>query len=176
MRAISSGFTCGDAAKPHAPSTITRTPNPKLPPSAAEGTSSVLPVPRSGFRRTLRNCSSVRMMRISQYVALSFFASRNATAPRFSSAAFGFLASAGAAKRRAAKAAPELWRKVRLVSMDVGSEGRLANPSFGLYRKKSDAANPKAPDDADAQFARHGTREGYTACRGSRSPQVAPES
>ncbi len=51
-RAISSGVTMGDDAKPHAPLTITRTPKPKLESSVTFGTASVLPVPRSGERRS----------------------------------------------------------------------------------------------------------------------------
>ncbi len=46
MRAISSEFTNGDAAKPYWPFTITRTPNPKLFRSVTNGTSSVILPPR----------------------------------------------------------------------------------------------------------------------------------
>ena len=56
MRAISSGFTIGDAAKPQAPSDDDANAKAEaLPPSLTFGTSSVLPVPRSGLRRMLTN-------------------------------------------------------------------------------------------------------------------------
>src|ERR1039458_10222486 len=120
MRAISSWVTSGEAAKPHAPSTITRTPKPNEPPSDTTGTSSVLPVPRSGFSRTVRNCWRYRIMRISAYEALSFLASRKAAAPRFSSSGLGLVEPSGAANRRVASAAaaavPDSMN-ARLVSM-----------------------------------------------------------
>src|ERR1035441_4578003 len=118
MRAISSLVTSGEAAKPHAPSTITRTPKPNEPPSDTTGTSSVLPVPRSGFRRTVRNCWRYRIIRISAYEALSFLASRKAAAPRFSSSGLGLVEPSGAANRRVASAAavPDSMN-ARLVSM-----------------------------------------------------------
>ena len=50
-RAISSGVTIGDDAKPQAPFTITRTPKPKLESSVTFGTASVFAVPRSGDSR-----------------------------------------------------------------------------------------------------------------------------
>ncbi len=75
-RAISSGVTTGDEAKPHAPLTITRTPKPKLESSVTFGTASVLPVPRSGDKRSPMRWSLMRTMRISAYVALNFLASR----------------------------------------------------------------------------------------------------
>jgi hypothetical protein len=50
-RAISPDVTMGDEANPQAPSTMTRTPKPKLSVSAIPGTSSVLFVPRSGLMR-----------------------------------------------------------------------------------------------------------------------------
>src|SRR6185295_1837965 len=51
MRAISAVVTIGDAANPHWPLTITRTPNPKLWRSLTNGTSSVAVPPRCGERR-----------------------------------------------------------------------------------------------------------------------------
>src|SRR5665647_1642525 len=65
---ISSGVTMGDDAKPHAPLTITRTPKPKLESSVTLGTASVLPVPRSGERRSPMRWSPMRTTRISTKV------------------------------------------------------------------------------------------------------------
>jgi len=48
MRAISSGVTSGEAAKPYWPLTMTRTPKPKLFWSVTKGTSSTVVLPRWG--------------------------------------------------------------------------------------------------------------------------------
>ena len=107
IRAISAAVTIGEAAKPHAPFTITRTPNPKLESSATPGTASVLPVPRSGDTRRLTRWSRSRTIRISQYVALSFLASRSAFAASFSNSGLGTFESLGAPNIFSAKNALE---------------------------------------------------------------------
>jgi len=62
-----------------------------------------------------------RTMRMSQYVALYFFASRSATAPNFSRSPGGVFEVAGAPNRLAAKAEVEAARKCLRVSILVVS-------------------------------------------------------
>src|ERR1051325_7103359 len=150
-RAISSGVTTGEDAKPHAPFTMTRTPKPKLESSVTLGTASVFPVPRSGERRRPSRWSSRRTMRISQYVALDFLASRNATSPSFSSSGEGVLESLGAAKRFEAKAA-EVARKCLRVSIPV-IVSRFGRPLCSRVRP---SVNTSLPGHVAANLSRAG--------------------
>src|SRR5581483_10150436 len=63
------------------------------------------------------NCSRCRMIRMSQYEALSRLASFSAAAPSASRSGLGVVASAGAANNRLANAAAVVFRKVRLVNI-----------------------------------------------------------
>src|ERR1700683_5867282 len=96
------------------------------------------------------------MMRMSAYEALSFWASRRAAAPRFSSSGLGVVEPSGAANRRVASAAavPD-WRKVRRVSMrftvpvyrttlnnfSPGALPRVSAPTYGPSTRVALAAH-----------------------------------